>query len=136
MDSSTIDLKGSQIESITLDGGVARVRFAQAYLIKTMTGSAELTRWWQAGTLMLEDARLIEGALPQNTCVCAGGEIEDNIYTYRDMLPIPLDSRGHVRCLLRLDAVDAPLIIEAGAIRLVLDETPRYIEHIRPGAQA
>lgn len=131
MDSSTIELNGSQIASVTQSGDQVRIHFSRAILIKTMTGSAERTRWWQAGDLVLSGAAL-QSPLPEGARLCTGGEIEDNIYTYRDMLPIPLDSQGHARCLLSFEGDETPLIIEARAIRLELHETPRYIEHLRP----
>ena len=53
MDSTTIELPGSEIESITLEEGRLVVRFSRAYLVKTLSGSVERTRWWQAGELIL-----------------------------------------------------------------------------------
>ena len=55
MDSSSIELPGSEVESIQLEKDTLRVRFSRAYIIKTMTGSTERTRWWQAGDLVLFD---------------------------------------------------------------------------------
>ena len=78
MDSSSIDLPGSEIESIALDDGVLRVRFSRAYIIKTMTGSVERTKWWQAGDLVMEGAE-VEGELPRGTLVCTGGDVSDNV---------------------------------------------------------
>ncbi|MBN2886287.1 MAG: hypothetical protein JXM75_06250 [Chromatiaceae bacterium] len=130
MDSSTIELNGSQIASVTQSADQVRIHFSRATLIKTMTGSAERTRWWQAGDLVLSGATL-QSPLPEGARLCTGGEIEDNIYTYRNMLPIPLDSQGHARCVLLFED-DASLIVEARAIRLELHETAHYIEHIRP----
>ena len=63
MDSSSIELAGSEIESVTLDGETVKVNFSRAIIIKTMTGSVEKTRWWQKGALVFEGARL-EGELP------------------------------------------------------------------------
>jgi len=131
VDSSTIELKGSRIASVTQVADQVRIHFSRAVLIKTMTGSAERTRWWQAGDLVLAGATL-HSPLPEGERLCAGGEIEDNIYTYRDMLPIPLDSQGHARCLLSFEQDETPLLVEGRSIRLELHETPRYIEHLRP----
>jgi hypothetical protein len=130
MDSTTIDLPGSEIESITLEDGKLRVRFSRAYLIKTMSGSEESTRWWQTGELVFEEAE-VEGELPQCPCVCAGGDVGENVYTYRDMLPLPLESHGRAHCALKFK--DQPAILKAVAVgvRLVMDDRPQYIEHIR-----
>ena len=94
MDSTTIELPGSEIESISLKEGALIVRFSRAIIIKTMSDSEEQTRWWQAGELVFDDAEL-SGALPDCPCVCEGGDVGENVYTYRDMLPFPLDSRGN-----------------------------------------
>lgn len=130
MDSTTIDLPGSEIESITLEDGKLRVRFSRAYLIKTMSGTEESTRWWQTGELVFEEAE-VEGELPQCPCVCAGGDVGENVYTYRDMLPLPLESHGRAHCALKFK--DQPAILKAVAVgvRLVMDDRPQYIEHIR-----
>lgn len=131
MDSSSIELPGSEIAAITLQGGELRIHFSRAYIIKTMTGSVERTRWWQAGDLVLEDAE-VWGELPQGPLVCGGGDVSENIYTYRDMIPIPLQSRGRARCLLRFRDSDRILRAEGRGVRLELDAVAKYIEHLRP----
>ena len=130
MDHSHIELKGSQIASIIATDSAIGIVFSRALIIKRMTGSAERTRWWQAGTLVLEGVAAHSG-LPPGPCHCAGGEIDENIYSYRDMIPIPFSSRGRIRCLLLLEGQDQPLVVEAGAVRLELDGVPKYIEHLR-----
>ncbi len=131
MDSTSIELPGSEIETIRLDGDTLTVRFSRAYLIKTMTGSEERTRWWQAGELLLEGARVSE-PIPPGPGICMGGDIEDNVFTYRDMIPVPLATRGRVGYVLHLRDTEPPLRAEGSHLRLVLFDTPRYIEHIRP----
>lgn len=131
MDSSSIELPGSEVESITLEKGQLKVRFSRADIVKTMTGSLERTRWWQAGELVFGDAE-IAGPLPHAPLVCAGGDLDVNVYTYRDMIPIPLESRGNVRCELHFEGTDHRLSATAENVRLALDGTPKYIEHIRP----
>ncbi len=133
MDSSSIDLPGSEIESIRQEGGSVVVRFSRAYIIKTMTGSAERTRWWQAGELVFEGAELLEAA-PECPCVCDGGDVGENVYTYRDMIPVPLKSRGRAHCDLRFQGADARLRVEAEGVELVMEDRPYYIKHIKPGA--
>jgi hypothetical protein len=131
MDSSSIELPGSQIETITLTDGELRVRFSRACVIKTMTGSAERTRWWQAGDLIMEGA-VAEGPVPEGPLVCAGGDVGENVYTYRDMIPIPLASRGSTRCALRFEGTDRTLVANGETIRLEMQDVPKYIEHLRP----
>jgi hypothetical protein len=76
----------------------------------------------------------VDSALPRAPLICAGGDIEDNVFTYRDMIPLPLDSRGRTGCDLRFRDTDARLQVAADAIRLEMAEVPKYIEHIRPTA--
>lgn len=136
MDSISIDLIGSEIDSVVIDQpGRLCIGFSRAYLIKTLTGSDERTRWWQAGRLCIEDAEL-DSTLPTGPLICAGGDIDDNIYTYRDMIPIPLDSRGRSRCELRFEGEAAPLIVTGTALRLEMQGTPAYIEHLRPSVSS
>jgi hypothetical protein len=131
LDSSQIDLPGSEIETIDQSEGTLRVRFSRAYILKSMTGSKERTRWWQAGDLVIEG---VDDAppLPRGPLVCAGGDIDENVYTYRDTLPIPFASRGTIRCLLRFQGLDEPLIVSGRSIRLEMTDVPKYIEHISP----
>lgn len=133
MDSTSIDLVGSKIVSVKADGDTVRVRFEPAYLIKTMTGSVERTRWWQNGELVFGDAELDDAqALPALPADCAGGDIGENVYTYRDMIPVPLQSAGRAHCDLRVQGSEAPIRIQAGSVSLQLEDVPKYIEHIRP----
>ncbi len=133
MDSSSIELPGSQIRAITLTDRVLRVHFDRALIVKTMTGSQERTRWWQAGDLVITGAEA-EPPLPVGPLVCAGGDVEENLYTYRDMIPIPLASRGRIRCALHFQGTDQRLVAGGDAIALELVDVPKYIEHIRPQA--
>jgi hypothetical protein len=133
LDSISIDLKGSEISSIDLKDHCLRLRFSRAYLVKTMTGSHERTRWWQAGDLVIEGAE-VASTIPSGPLVCVGGDIEENIYTYRDMIPIPLASRGHARCVLRFDGIADLFVAQGREIRLEMRDTPKYIEHVRASA--
>lgn len=130
MDSSSIDLPGCEVESIDIEENRISLRFSKAYIIRTMTGSAERTRWWQKGSLVFEGASAV-GELPPMPAVCAGGDIGENIYTYRDMIPIPLQSRGQAHCDLRFEGMDLRLRVRAEAVHLDMYDRPYYIEHIR-----
>lgn len=136
MDSTQIKLPGSEVSAILVSGDRVEVAFGRAYLIKTMTGSVERTRWWQAGHLVLEGvSEGLEGASAfAGPLVCQGGDIEDNIYTYRDMIPIPFESRGSIRFLLRFEGFEQPLDVWGRAARLTMRDVPKYIEHLRDGA--
>jgi len=130
VDSSSIELPGSEIGAVHWEGKDVRIHFSRAIIIKTMTGSAERTRWWQAGDLVIGGAEA-NGPLPEGRLVCAGGDVDENLYTYRDMIPIPLVSRGHCRCSLRFRGEVDEFIVSGNSITLALSDVPKYIEHIR-----
>ncbi len=75
------------------------------------------------------DGCRVLGEIPLGPLVCTGGSIDENIYTYRDMLPIPLNSRGRIRCDLGFKDCDLRLVSEAESIRLEMLDIPKYIEH-------
>lgn len=132
MDSTSIALPGSVISAVTVDGETVRVDFSPAYLIKHMTGSVERTRWHQEGALVFEGAELQEAdALGEFPAECLGGDVGENVYTYRDMIPVPLESRGRAHCALKL-AGDRVIQVDATAVRLEMIDVPKYIEHLRP----
>ncbi|MEN8166574.1 MAG: hypothetical protein ABFR65_03740 [Pseudomonadota bacterium] len=133
MDATTIELPGSEIESISLDEGRLTVRFSRAIIIKTMSGSDERTRWWQTGALVFDEAE-VDGDIPECPCVCEGGDVGENVYTYRDMLPVPLESHGRAHCNLKLqDRADSFKAVATG-VKLVMEDRPQYIEHLREGS--
>ena len=129
MDSSSIQLNGSEIDNIEVDGSKISISFSRAIIIKTMTGSVEKTKWWQAGHLVFENVDTSE--LVDTPVVCAGGDVGENIYTYRDMIPVPLESRGQAHCDLSLEDSDARIRISGTGVRLAMEAVPKYIEHIR-----
>jgi hypothetical protein len=131
MDSTSIELPGSQVAAVEVEGETVRIRFEPAYLVKSMTGSVERTRWWQNGALVFEDASLDDsGPLPALPARCDGGDVSENVYTYRDMVPVPLASRGRASCVLRVGG--GAIRVDAGAVRLEMVGVPKYIEHLRP----
>lgn len=135
MDSASIELPGSEINNIHRgEDGSLHVYFSRAIIIKTMTGSMERTRWWQAGEMVLEDAEVaVEGDdLFAGPLICTGGDIEDNVFTYRDMIPLPLRSRGRIACDLGFQGSANRLRARGNVIRLEMVDVAKYIEHLRP----
>jgi len=131
MDSTSIELRGSTIAAVSVDGENIRIRFEPAFLIKTMTGSVERTRWRQNGELVFENAELDDSqGLPPLPAECGGGDVGENVYTYRDMVPVPLNSRGRANCVLQTDG--GAIRVAAGGVRLEMEDVPKYIEHLRP----
>jgi len=133
MDSTSIELVGSRISAVKCEQDRVSIRFEPAYLIKTMTGSVERTRWWQNGWLVFEQAELEDSTVVDSLpAECAGGDVGETIYTYRDMLPVPLESPGEAHCDLKLAGSDKRISIRGRGVSLQMEDVPRYIEHIRP----
>jgi hypothetical protein len=131
MDSTNIELAGSTIAAVEVDGDTVRIEFEPAYLVKSMTGSAERTRWWQNGALVFDGAELDpDNPLPAFPAECSGGDVGENVYTYRDMIPVPLVSRGQAHC--SLNTGDTQIRVTGSGVRLEMRDVPRYIEHLRP----
>jgi hypothetical protein len=131
MDISSIELPGSEVESISLEGDDLILRFSRAYIIKMISGSDERTRWWQAGDLVFEQAE-VDGEIPKCPAICSGGDVGENVYTYRDMIQIPLQEVGQGHCNLGFEGTEDRLKVQAGRVRLCMRDRPRYIEHIKP----
>ena len=131
MDLTSIELPGSVIHRVKVDGDQVRIRFEPAYLVQTMTGSEERTRWRQNIELVFSGAELLEGGEAPLPATCAGGDVILNVYTYRDMVPVPLEGRGRAGCLLKVEGSDRPVRVEAESVQLEREDLPKYIEHIR-----
>jgi len=131
MDSSSIDLPGSEIEQITVTEDQVTIHFSSAKLVKTMSGSVERTLWHQAGELIFEGAA-VEGEYPRGALICSGGDVGENIYTYRDMIPIPFKSAGRVYCDLGFENQQHHLKVEGDKVTLKMSGRPHYVGHQRP----
>ena len=129
MESSSIELPGSEIAAVTEDGDAISIHFRRVIIIKSMTGAFERTRWWQAGELVFEEARFVDEP-PVFPAVCSGGDVGEGVYTYRNMIPLPLQSHAASHCDLAVEGSARHLRIEGRGIRLQMVDVPRYIEHI------
>ena len=131
MDLTSIELAGSVIASVTSQDDQVVIRFEPAYLIKTMTGSDERTKWKQNVELVFTGASLEDLGQLNFPVTCAGGDVGENIYTYRDMIPVPLDSRGSAHCDLGLVDAEQRIRVQGESLKLVQEGVPKYMEHIR-----
>lgn len=130
MNSQILLLPDAQVESIIQEDHKVILTFFRAYIIKTMDDSKEETKWRQAGSLVVEDAEITDGEIPKKPCVIKGGDINDNTYVYRDMIQIPLDSKGAVGFELEFEGLDSKLVVAGDHIKLNLFGNPKYVQHI------
>jgi hypothetical protein len=126
----TLQLPEARLESIDRDGDAITLHFSQVYLVQDMENAFEDSLWTQAVNLTIKDVS-IDGDLPECPCDISGGDITNNIYTYRDHAPLPISWRGEVRCSLKIAGSDAAFGISGNTMQLEQIETPRYIRHIK-----
>jgi hypothetical protein len=128
--SYTLQLPEARLDSIERDTDSITLRFSRVYLVQEMENAFEDSLWTQAVNLSIRDYSL-DGELPGCPCEIAGGDITNNIYTYRDHAPLPINWRGDVRCSLKIAGSAAPFSISGEAMQLEQIETPRYIRHLK-----
>jgi hypothetical protein len=126
----TLQLPEARLESIDRDADAITLRFSQVYLVQEMENAFEDSLWTQAVNLSIRGYSL-DGELPACPCEISGGDITNNIYTYRDHAPLPINWRGDVRCVLQPAGSDVMFSISGTAMQLEQIETPRYIRHIK-----
>jgi hypothetical protein len=126
----TLQLPEARLESIDRDADAITLRFSQVYLVQEMENAFEDSLWTQAVNLSVRDYSL-DGELPACPCEISGGDITNNIYTYRDHAPLPINWRGDVRCVLQPAGSDVMFSISGTAMQLEQIETPRYLRHIK-----
>ncbi len=126
----TLQLPEARLESIDREADSITLHFSQVYLVQDMENAFEDSLWTQAVNLTIKDVS-IDGDLPECPCDISGGDITNNIYTYRDHAPLPINWRGEVRCSLKIAGSDAAFSISGNTMQLEQIETPRYIRHLK-----
>jgi hypothetical protein len=126
-----LQIPGAQLERIERDD-VDRItlHFSQVHMVQEMEGAFEDSLWSQAVRLTLHDIEL-EGELPACPCVLQGGELTNNIYTWRNEVALPINWRGDVGC--KLTVAGNSFGIRANRMSLEQIDYPRYIKHIKKG---
>ena len=127
---NTLQISGAQLESIEQANNEITLHFSQVQLVQEMEGAIEDSLWTQAVNLVIRDIE-IEGELPACPCVIKGGDMVDNIFTYRDHAPLPINWRGEVRCMLTVEGSDATFSIDGESMQLEQIDHPRYIKHVK-----
>ena len=127
---NTLQIPGAQLESIEQADNEITLHFSQVQLVQEMEGAIEDSLWTQAVNLVIRDIE-IEGELPACPCVIKGGDLVDNIFTYRDHAPLPINWRGEVRCMLTVEGCDTSFSIDGESMQLEQIDTPRYIKHVK-----
>ena len=122
-----LQLPGAQLESIQQGDDEITLHFSRVNLVQEMEGTFEDSLWTQAVNLTIKGIEL-EGTLPECPCEIAGGDMTDNIYTYRDHAPLPISWRGGVACTFK--TAGASFSVNGESMQLEQIGHPRYIKHI------
>ena len=126
----TLQLPGARLESIEQSDNEIKLNFSLFYLVQEIENSIDSSLWTQAGNLVVRDIT-IEGELPVCPCEIKGGDLTNNIYTYRDHAPLPIDWRGVVACKFTIAGSDSTFSINGESMQLEQINHPRYIKHIK-----
>jgi len=127
---NVLQIPGAQLESIEQADNDITLHFSQVQLVQEMEGAIEDSLWTQAVKLVISGIE-IEGKLPACPCTIKGGDMINNIFTYRDHAPLPINWRGEVRCALIVAGTEATFSIDGESMQLEQIGTPRYIKHVK-----
>jgi len=128
--SNTLQIPGARLESIEQGDNEIRLHFSLVHLIQEMEAAFEDSLWTQAVNLTITGISL-DGELPECPCEINSGDLTNNIFTYRDHAPLPIDWHGEVSCKLRVSGTDAVISIDGTAMQLEQIGHPRYLRHVK-----
>ena len=124
-----LQLPGAQLQSIKHDADDITLHFSLVNLVQEMEGTIEDSLWTQQVNLGIKGA-VTDGELPDCPCEISGGDMTDNIYTYRDHAPLPINWKGGVACTFKTAGASG-FSIEGESMQLEQIGHPRYIKHIK-----
>jgi len=125
-----LQLPGAQLASIEQGEDEITLHFSQVQLVQEMENAIEDSLWTQAIDLSIKGIEL-EGELPACPCEITGGDLIDNIFTYRNHAPLPINWQGEVCCKLTVAGNDSGFTISGIAINVEQLDNPRYIKHFK-----
>ncbi|MEZ5541989.1 MAG: hypothetical protein R3F42_08090 [Pseudomonadota bacterium] len=125
-----LQLPGAALAAIEREDDSFILHFSRLYLLQEMEGAFEDSLWTQALDIVIRGATL-DGSLPDCPCVIQGGDLTDNIYTYRDHAPLPIRWRGAVGCRLFVSGTRDAFGLQGTAMEARQIDHPRYIKHIK-----
>lgn len=125
-----LQIPGAQLESIDRSEDEITLHFSKVELIQKMENAFEDSLWTQAINLTLKGIS-VDGDLPEAACEIQKGELTDNIYTYRDSVPMPVDWHGEVNCTFAITGTGREFSIDGTSMQLEQIAHPRYIKHFK-----
>lgn len=125
-----LQVPGARLERIEPGENEIRLHFSLFHIVQEIENAFEDSLWTQAGNLVIREME-IEGNLPECPCEIQGGDLINNIFTYRDHAPMPIDWSGQVGCMLRVSGTDSVISIRGTGMQLEPIDFPRYLRHIK-----
>jgi hypothetical protein len=126
---SSLQLPGARLERIEREVDTLTLHFSQVHLVQVMEDAFQDSLWKQAGKLVIRNVE-IDGELPACPCEIQGGDMTNNIYTYRDHAPLPIDWNGSVGCKFTVAGSGAVFSADGTAMQMEMIDHPRYIRHV------
>jgi hypothetical protein len=126
---SSLQLPGARLERIERSDDAITLHFSQVHLVQVMEDTFQDSLWNQACDLVIRNVE-IDGELPICPCEIKGGDLINNIYTYRDHAPLPIDWNGSISCKFTVAGSGAVFTIDGTAMQMKMIDHPRYIRHI------
>ncbi|MEN8206115.1 MAG: hypothetical protein ABFS24_08880 [Pseudomonadota bacterium] len=125
-----LQLPGAQLAGIEQGKDEITLHFSQVQLVQEMENAIEDSLWTQAIDLTIKGIEL-EGELPACPCEITGGDLIDNIFTYRDHAPLPINWHGEVCCKLIVAGNGTGFTIAGESLTVNRIDNPRYIKHVK-----
>ena len=124
-----LDPRNLRVDRVDRDARRVALHFREANIEKIMDNADQRTLWTQTGLIEMWTPKL-SADLPAPPFLIAHADVDDGLYTQRDMMRIPLDVSGEVALSLWLEGRDGPLRLEGSRMRLRLEGDPRYVRHV------
>lgn len=124
-----LDPRNLRIDEVDLDAQRAVLHFQESNIEKVMDNADQRTLWTQAGTIEMWTPRL-SADLPAPPFLITHTDVDDGLYTQRDMMRIPLDVSGEIVLSLWFEGRDEPLRMEGSRMCLHLEGDPSYVRHV------
>lgn len=122
------ELQGSQIIASEHHGNDLVLQLQPFYILKTLAGSIEQTRWKQQGSLLIKNARLADQKTLCGTI--RTGQLSHNAFVYRDEVPMPVSVQGDICLQLKMNDEAEEWIIECEQLVLQPHGPEKYVTHI------
>jgi len=121
------EFEGSQIVSIKHEGDDLVLQLEPFFLLKSLAGSIDQTRWQQQGKLVIKNATI--SGKTDVTGIISSGQLTHNAFVFRDEVPMPVSVQGEVSLRLKVGNEDE-LVIDCEQLELLPLGLEKYVAHI------